>query len=151
MRFEISIESAILRGSQPCARGDTHCETVRLCRRAHRSAHLGWMERTLRGLVQTLGSRIRPATPRSRGRAVTHRFLPSFPLRRFTIEELILLSMPRRRVCGWSLEKAARAAGAQSIAGCDEVGRGPMFGPVVAAAVILPFGCRIKGLTDSKQ
>jgi ribonuclease HII len=37
------------------------------------------------------------------------------------------------------------------IAGCDEVGRGPMFGPVVAAAVVLPPGCRIAGLNDSKQ
>jgi ribonuclease HII len=54
------------------------------------------------------------------------------------------------RVCGWRLEKAARELGAQSIAGLDEVGRGPMFGPVVAAAVILPLGCRMTGLTDSK-
>ena len=37
------------------------------------------------------------------------------------------------------------------IAGLDEVGRGPMFGPVVAAAVILPKRCRLQGLTDSKQ
>jgi len=41
--------------------------------------------------------------------------------------------------------------GALRIAGLDEVGRGPMFGPVVAAAVILPEGCRLRGLTDSKQ
>jgi ribonuclease HII len=54
------------------------------------------------------------------------------------------------RVCGWRLERAARELGAQSIAGLDEVGRGPMFGPVVAAAVILPLGCRMTGLTDSK-
>jgi ribonuclease HII len=54
------------------------------------------------------------------------------------------------RVCGWKLERAAREAGAQCIAGLDEVGRGPMFGPVVAAAVILPLGCRLSGLTDSK-
>ena len=54
-------------------------------------------------------------------------------------------------VCGWRLEKAARELGAQAIAGLDEVGRGPIFGPVVAAAVILPLGCRLTGLTDSKQ
>ena len=42
-------------------------------------------------------------------------------------------------------------AGFLRIAGCDEVGRGPMFGPVVAAAVILPKGCRLRGLNDSKQ
>jgi ribonuclease HII len=54
-------------------------------------------------------------------------------------------------VCGWTLEEAARSRGALRIAGLDEVGRGPMFGPVVAAAVILPKGCRLRGLTDSKQ
>jgi len=54
-------------------------------------------------------------------------------------------------VCGWKLEKAAARCGFQQIAGCDEVGRGPMFGPVVAAAVIFPLGCRLTGLNDSKQ
>jgi len=54
-------------------------------------------------------------------------------------------------VCGWRLEKAAARCGFLRIAGCDEVGRGPMFGPVVAAAAILPLGCRIPGLNDSKQ
>ena len=53
--------------------------------------------------------------------------------------------------CGWKLEKAATQCGFLHIAGCDEVGRGPMFGPVVAAAVILPLSCRIPGLNDSKQ
>jgi len=37
------------------------------------------------------------------------------------------------------------------VAGVDEVGRGPLAGPVVAAAVILPGRCRIKGLKDSKK
>jgi len=54
-------------------------------------------------------------------------------------------------ICGWRLENAARRGGATRIAGLDEVGRGPMFGPVVAAAVILPDGWRLRGLTDSKQ
>jgi ribonuclease HII len=54
-------------------------------------------------------------------------------------------------VCGWKHEKAARQLGALRIAGLDEVGRGPMFGPVVAAAVILAPGFRLKGLTDSKK
>jgi len=54
-------------------------------------------------------------------------------------------------VCGWSLEIAARKRGALRIVGIDEVGRGPLFGPVVAAAVILPKGCRLQGLTDSKK
>ena len=53
--------------------------------------------------------------------------------------------------CGFALENAARRRGAARIAGLDEVGRGPMFGPVVAVAVILPKGCSLQGLTDSKQ
>jgi ribonuclease HII len=53
--------------------------------------------------------------------------------------------------CGWTLEEAARGLGALRIAGLDEVGRGPLFGPVVAAAVILPRGCCLQGLTDSKK
>lgn len=59
--------------------------------------------------------------------------------------------MAKAPVCGWKLEKAAAKCGFLRIAGCDEVGRGPMFGPVVAAAVVLPMGCRISGLNDSKQ
>ena len=59
--------------------------------------------------------------------------------------------MAKAPVCGWRLEKAAAKCGFLQIAGCDEVGRGPMFGPVVAAAAILPLGCRIPGLNDSKQ
>jgi len=48
-------------------------------------------------------------------------------------------------------EKELYKAGYQTIAGIDEVGRGPLAGPVVAAAVILPPGCKIKGLNDSKK
>ncbi|HKD61027.1 MAG TPA: ribonuclease HII [Terracidiphilus sp.] len=59
--------------------------------------------------------------------------------------------MARTPRCGWKLEKAAARTGFLRIAGCDEVGRGPMFGPVVAAAVIFPLGCRLTGLNDSKQ
>jgi ribonuclease HII len=59
--------------------------------------------------------------------------------------------MAKPPVCGWKLEKAARKCGALRIAGCDEVGRGPMFGPVVAAAVILAPRCRLDGLNDSKK
>jgi ribonuclease HII len=59
--------------------------------------------------------------------------------------------MAKAPVCGFALENAARRGGALRIAGLDEVGRGPMFGPVVAAAVIFPKGCRLQGLTDSKQ
>ena len=38
-----------------------------------------------------------------------------------------------------------------SVCGCDEAGRGPLCGPVVAAAVILPLGIEIEGLNDSKK
>ncbi|MDX1764492.1 MAG: ribonuclease HII, partial [bacterium] len=48
-------------------------------------------------------------------------------------------------------EKAARSSGAGLVAGIDEAGRGPLAGPVVAAAVILPEGCIIEDLTDSKK
>ena len=48
-------------------------------------------------------------------------------------------------------EEAAREAGFSIIAGVDEVGRGPLAGPVVAAAVILPEGLRLPGVKDSKQ
>ena len=48
-------------------------------------------------------------------------------------------------------EQSAYAKGFKIIAGIDEVGRGPLAGPVVAAAVILPPNCRIKGLNDSKK
>ncbi len=59
--------------------------------------------------------------------------------------------MAKGPVCGWKLERAARKCGALRIAGVDEVGRGPMFGPVVAAAVIFLKPCPLPGLTDSKQ
>jgi ribonuclease HII len=59
--------------------------------------------------------------------------------------------MAKAPVCGWTLEEAARGRGALRIAGLDEVGRGPLFGPVVAAAVILPRGFSLPGLTDSKK
>jgi ribonuclease HII len=48
-------------------------------------------------------------------------------------------------------EAEARRCGYRCVAGLDEAGRGPLAGPVVAAAVILPFRCRIPGLNDSKQ
>ena len=42
-------------------------------------------------------------------------------------------------------------AGYKNIAGCDEAGRGPLYGPVVCAAVILPHDFRLEGLNDSKK
>lgn len=62
--------------------------------------------------------------------------------------------MLRQLVCSDAPEQALRYYGARSIAGVDEVGRGALFGPVVAAAVILPKAINTlakAGLTDSKQ
>ena len=56
----------------------------------------------------------------------------------------------KRLKCTLKYEKLAWAAGAKLIAGVDEVGRGSLFGPVVAAAVILEPDYRIRGLRDSK-
>lgn len=49
-----------------------------------------------------------------------------------------------------SLEREARRFGFVHVAGCDEVGRGCLAGPVVAAAVVLPVAIRISGIADSK-
>lgn len=51
----------------------------------------------------------------------------------------------------WEYEKAAKAKGYRWIAGTDEVGRGPLAGPVVAAAVILPENADLPGINDSKK
>ncbi len=48
-------------------------------------------------------------------------------------------------------ELEARRCGYRRIAGLDEAGRGPLAGPVVAAAVVLPTRCRLIGCDDSKQ
>jgi ribonuclease HII len=48
-------------------------------------------------------------------------------------------------------ERAARLCGYRRIAGIDEAGRGPLAGPVIAAAVVLPVRCRLSGIDDSKQ
>jgi ribonuclease HII len=55
------------------------------------------------------------------------------------------------RLCSSRFERAARKLGWTRIAGLDEAGRGALFGPVVAAAVILNPKRRIVGLDDSKQ
>jgi ribonuclease HII len=50
----------------------------------------------------------------------------------------------------WLRERTARLNGHVVVAGVDEAGRGPLAGPVVAAAAILPLGVVIPGLNDSK-
>lgn len=51
----------------------------------------------------------------------------------------------------YSFETAAMNKGFKSVCGVDEAGRGPLAGPVYAAAVILPLGAKIEGLNDSKK
>ncbi|MBI5152363.1 ribonuclease HII [Candidatus Peregrinibacteria bacterium] len=51
----------------------------------------------------------------------------------------------------WKLEKNLYKAGAKRVCGLDEAGRGPLAGPVVAAAVILARKIRLPGLADSKK
>ena len=51
----------------------------------------------------------------------------------------------------WVYEREAFAGGAKLVCGVDEAGRGPLAGPVCAAAVILPPGIGIPGLNDSKK
>ncbi len=59
-------------------------------------------------------------------------------------EELRLTALGR-------FEDEARRGGATLVAGVDEVGRGPLAGPVYAAAVVFPPGVRIAGMDDSKR
>jgi ribonuclease HII len=53
--------------------------------------------------------------------------------------------------CGTRFEDEARAAGHHVVAGVDEVGRGALCGPVVAAAVVLGEGFDVEGIDDSKR
>src|ERR1700688_3008243 len=60
------------------------------------------------------------------------------------------LRLLKKLHCTLRYEKKAWESGAVMVAGVDEVGRGSLFGPVVAAAVILDRSYRIRGLRDSK-
>src|SRR5499425_579657 len=60
------------------------------------------------------------------------------------------LRLIKRLRCTLKYEKLAWGSGAKLVAGVDEVGRGSLFGPVVAGAVILDSSYRIRGLRDSK-
>lgn len=51
----------------------------------------------------------------------------------------------------WAYERELKEEGKKLIAGVDEAGRGPLAGPVCAAACVLPFGLEIDGLNDSKK
>ncbi|WP_263408081.1 ribonuclease HII [Terriglobus tenax] len=86
--------------------------------------------------------------PLPRSKAVSPR--TGKPLAASTAKQRML----RQLVCSDECEQALRLKGYRLIAGVDEVGRGALYGPVVAAAVILPEQCAelaAAGLTDSKQ
>lgn len=51
----------------------------------------------------------------------------------------------------WEIEAELLREGVSSLCGVDEAGRGPLAGPVFAAAVVLPHGLEIQGLNDSKK
>lgn len=59
--------------------------------------------------------------------------------------------MKQEQIDLWRYETEAKNDGFLCICGIDEAGRGPLAGPVCAAAVILPFGLQIEGLNDSKK
>ncbi len=76
-----------------------------------------------------------------------HQFLPFLK----KSSKHVLKSAVMTKQCSSRFEREARKCGWQRIAGLDEVGRGSLFGPVVAAAVILDPKRRIVGLDDSKK
>jgi len=57
----------------------------------------------------------------------------------------------KEKIDNYKYELELNKKGIKLIAGVDEVGRGPLIGPVVAAAVILPENFKLEGLTDSKK
>lgn len=57
----------------------------------------------------------------------------------------------KQTIDNYQFERKLYSEGIEYIAGTDEVGRGPLAGPVVATAVIMPKNCYIEGVTDSKK
>jgi ribonuclease HII len=88
--------------------------------------------------MQGTAIRLRPVAPRSK--SAPEKISPA----------AAKLRLLKRLRCTLKFEKRAWEAGARLVAGIDEVGRGSLFGPVVAAAVILDPAYRIRGLRDSK-
>jgi ribonuclease HII len=66
------------------------------------------------------------------------------------LRQLSLFAGDSSEPAPWALDETVRRRGYSMVAGVDEAGRGPLAGPVVAAAVILPPEAVISGLTDSK-
>ena len=68
----------------------------------------------------------------------------------FLFYNYLVINM-KETIDNYKYEKELNSKGITLIAGVDEVGRGPLIGPVVAAAVILPKNFKLEGLTDSKK
>jgi ribonuclease HII len=75
---------------------------------------------------------------------------PKYPNPDGVSKATLKMRLLKRLKCTTKFERAFWCGGAQLVAGVDEVGRGALFGPVVAGAVILDPKYRIKGLRDSK-
>ena len=67
------------------------------------------------------------------------------------IERINMTKEELKNIDNYEYERNLRKEGIKLIAGVDEVGRGPLVGPVVAACVILPEKFDLDGLTDSKK
>lgn len=96
------------------------------------------------GTIQELEHEIATATEDSRSSVQTLAKRYQNKLDKYQKEQARIAAM-------WQYENEAKAKGYQMIAGTDEVGRGPLAGPVVAAAVILPEGIQLPGINDSKK
>lgn len=62
-----------------------------------------------------------------------------------------ILTEPIGEDDNFHIERSLYGEGYRCVAGTDEVGRGPLAGPVVAACVVLPYGCQHPALVDSKK
>ncbi len=67
------------------------------------------------------------------------------------LQEKIIAWIPKSNGDTTRIEHTLFAEGITRVAGIDEAGRGPLAGPIVAAAVVLPYDCSIPGITDSKS
>jgi ribonuclease HII len=83
-------------------------------------------------------------------RTPSKKTLTQAPAEKQVSKATLKLRLLKKLKCTLKYEKQAWTAGAKLVAGVDEVGRGSLFGPVVAGAVILDPSYRIRGLRDSK-